>query len=149
MTISDKGLKIIERFEGFKSCPYKDVTGTPTTGIGSTFYENGTKVTMADPCITHDRAIELLKSYLKNTEKVIADHIKVSLTQNQFDALCSLDYNIGDGNFELSTLVKEINKDPNDADIRNQFMRWIRSKGEVIQDLVRRRAQEAALYYSV
>lgn len=148
MEISDNGLKIIERFEGFESCPYKDQIGKPTIGIGTTFYENGKVVTMADSCITHDRAIELLRNYLKNTEHLIATHITQPLTQNQYDALCSLDYNIGDGNFELSTLLKEVNKNPNNPDIKVQFARWNRAGGKVLQDLVRRRAQESTLYFS-
>lgn len=152
MQIDTKGLQIIENFEGFggkpKGCPYIDQTGTPTIGIGTTFYENGTKVTMNDPCITHDRAWQLLTNYLKNTCELITSLVKSEINQNQFDALCSLTYNIGDHGFTDSTVLKRVNANPNDPTIRDAFEMWTKSKGEVVPDLVRRRKEESDLYFS-
>lgn len=147
MQISNKGLKIIENFEGFRSCPYLDQVKVPTIGIGTTFYENGQKVKMTDSCITHDRAYELLTNYLKDTVNLINSLLKVELNQNQFDAICSLTYNIGDSGFSSSTVLKRINKNPNDPTIRDAFMMWTKAKGKVLFDLVKRRKEESDLYF--
>lgn len=151
MNISDKGLAIIENFEGFVSCPYKDQVGISTIGIGTTFYENGTPVKMTDTCITHDRAIELLKHYLIGTQSLISSLVTQTLNQNQFDSICSFIYNVGDGAFKGSTLLKRINKDPNDKSIALAFEMWnkgkVNGKSVVIKDLDRRRREESELYF--
>ena len=148
MNISQKGLELIEEFEGFKSCPYHDQVGIPTIGIGTTFYENGTKVTMQDPCIDHDRAFQILSHYLSNTTKLITSLVKSTINPNQFDALCSFTYNIGDGGFEHSTVLKLVNVNPNDPAITAAFEMWDKASGHVVEDLVIRRKKEAAYYFT-
>lgn len=148
MHISDKGLQIIKQFEGFVSCPYRDQIGVITIGIGTTFYENGKKVTMSDPCITVERAFDLVKHYIISTENIINNAVKKPLTQNQFDSLCSLAYNIGQEAFTKSTLLKLVKANPNDPNIRLEFAKWKKAGGKVLSDLVSRRKSEADLYYS-
>src|SRR5690606_29066761 len=94
--ISVKGIEELILSEGFKECPYLDSVNIPTIGIGSTFYEDGTKVSLSDDCITRDRAIKLAmftinKIFVPGILKVLT----VSQNQNQIDALTNLVYNIG------------------------------------------------------
>jgi lysozyme len=70
-----------------------------------------------------------------------------STTQSEFDAMVSLAYNIGLGNFGSSTLL-ELHKAGRHAEAADQFLRWSRAGGKVMRGLTRRRAAEAALYGS-
>ena len=146
MKISKNGLDLIKEFEGFSSTPYLCPAGIPTIGYGSTYYEDGTKVTLKDKSITEQRGSELLefvanKTFSENINKVV----KVPLTQNQFDALVSFSYNIGNKNFNWSTLLKKINQsDYKGASL--EFGRWNQSNGKILNGLVSRRQKEKELF---
>ena len=58
-------------------------------------------------------------------------------------------YNIGIGNFDLSTLKKKVIANPNDPAIRDEFMKWVSSKGKQLPGLVKRREAEANLYFKI
>lgn len=152
MKTGEKGLKLIEEFEvggNLKKylTAYQDVVGVWTIGIGSTYYEDGSKVNKGDK-ITEQRARELFKNILVRYENDVNRVIKVCLNQNQFDALVSFTYNLGGTNLASSTLAKRVNNNPCDVDIRNQFMRWNKAGGKVYAGLTRRRKAEADLYFS-
>ena len=149
MRTSHSGLELIKKYEGFRSEPYLDAAGVPTIGYGATYYPNGKKVTMQDAPITRQRGEELLKEMLRDFEKGVNRTITAKLNQNKFDALVSISYNIGNGAFAKSTLAKRVNANPNDPDIAYQFSRWNKSSGKVLQGLVRRRKEEANLYFSL
>jgi len=149
MEISEKGLEFIKNEEGFVSCPYLDQVKKWTIGIGSTFYENGNPVQQHDPCITPERAMELVKNYLKPVMQEIPILVGKPLTQNQFDAICSFIYNIGMGAFKSSTLLKKMKVNPNDSMITNEFQKWVKGGGKVLGVLVGRRQREAQLYFQI
>ena len=146
MKISNNGLNLIKEFEGFSSAPYLCPAGVPTIGYGNTFYEGGTKVTLKDKPITEQRATELLefianKTFSENINKVV----KVPLNQNQFDALVSFAYNIGNKNFNWSTLLKKLNQsDYEGASL--EFGRWNQANGKILNGLVLRRQKEKELF---
>jgi len=142
------GLNLIKKKEGFVSIPYKCQAGVPTIGYGSTYYENGTKVTMADPGITEEQATKLLSNTIKGFEKAVNTYVTSDINQNQFDALVSFTYNVGPDQFRKSTLLKYINKNPNDPNIALEFAKWVKVKGNVSKGLVKRRAEESKLYFS-
>lgn len=148
MNISDKGLEFIKNEEGFVSCPYLDQVKKATIGIGSTFYENGSPVQLSDPCITPERAMELVKNYLKPVVEQIPTLVGKPLTQNQFDAICSFIYNVGLGAFKSSTLLKKMKVNPNDSMIANEFEKWVKGGGKTLGVLVSRRKREVKLYFS-
>ncbi|WP_293933128.1 lysozyme [Sphingobacterium sp. UBA6645] len=152
MRTGEKGLKLIEEFEVGDNLKkyltaYQDVVGVWTIGIGSTYYEDGSRVKKGDK-ITEQRARELFANILVRYENDVKRVIKVALNQNQFDALVSFTYNLGGTNLASSTLAKRVNNNPCDADIRNQFMRWNKAGGKVYAGLTRRRKAEADLYFS-
>ena len=146
MIVSKNGLNLIKEFESFKSKPYLCPSGVPTIGYGSTYYPDGKKVTLQDKEITEQKASEILeyianKDFGNNINKVV----KVPLNQNQFDALVSFAYNVGNGNFNSSTLLRWLNQG-NYKEASMQLLRWDKSKGIVLNGLARRRKAEKELF---
>ena len=146
MKMSSNGINLIFGFEGLELKAYDDGMGVWTIGYGTTVI-NGVKVKKGDTC-----TIEQAKSYmaqdLKEFESAVDTSVKVTINQNQFDALVSLAYNIGTGTFKSSTLLKKLNaKDYKGASA--QFDRWNRAGGKVVQGLVNRRAKERKLFQKV
>ena len=147
LSTSSTGINLITSFEGFSAYPYQDQNGIPTIGYGSTYYQDGTRVTMDDPAISKDQAIAILQSYVKKFERVVNQYVSAELNQNQFDALVDFVYNIGPGNFLSSTLLKLLNQEQYDQ-IPAQFMRWNKTGGQPNPGLTRRRQAEANLWNS-
>lgn len=146
--ISKRGVDLIKSFEGLRLKPYLCSAKVPTIGYGNTFYENGSKVTLKDQAITEARATELLEWSLRRFEQWVDSYCIDSINQNQFDALVSFCYNLGPANLKASTLLKKVNKDPNDPTIRAEFMKWNKAGGRALAGLTRRREAEANLYFS-
>ena len=147
MKISEKGLNLIKEFEGLRLKPYKDAVGIPTIGYGNTYYEDGRKVSLSDPAITEERATELLKMVVKRYEDAINRYVQVPITQNQFDALVSFAYNVGNENVRKSTLMKLLNQKQYTA-AADQFLRWNKAGGKTLKGLTRRRQAERVLFLS-
>lgn len=133
-------------FEGMYLKPYLCPANVPTIGVGSTFYENGTKVTLADPAITKARAIELLEHELQACLPKLHrlcpglkhwGHLATG-------AILDFTFNCGSGNLQSSTLRKKINADDVQG-ARVELMKWVRGGGKVLPGLIKRRAAEAAL----
>lgn len=146
MKTSKEGMKLIEQFEGMRTKAYLCSAKVPTIGIGSTLYEDGKKVKIGDT-ITLERAYSLFSITLKKYEDSVSNNVKSVLNQNQYDALVSLCYNIGPGNFKSSTVLKLVNKNPNDPAITEAFSRWNKAAGVVVKGLVTRRTKEAEYYF--
>lgn len=143
-TTSKVGIYLISSFEDTKLKAYDDGIGVWTIGIGTTIYPNGMKVKKGDTC-TLEQAKSYFANDLKRFEKTVNDSVKVDLTQNQFDALVSLTYNIGSTAFKNSTLLKKLNaKDFTGA--ADQFLVWNKGGGKVLNGLIRRREAERALF---
>ena len=101
--------------------------------------------------ISRQRAEELFaKDLYTISEYPISDifyKAKVTLTQNQFDALCSFVFNIGTTKFRKSTLLKKALVNPNDKSIYNEFKKWNKSDKKELEGLTKRRIREADLYF--
>ena len=145
MKMSAKGYEILRHFEGLELEAYKCPAGIPTIGYGSTFYEDGKPVKMGDK-ITRERAEQLLPNIVRKFEQAVERFLKIPVLQHEFDACVLLAYNIGIGNFEKSTLLRNINQGKPKADVVAQFHVWNKAGGKVLPGLVRRRASEAHLY---
>lgn len=151
MKLSQKGLNLIKKFEGFRSEAYDDlnpnkkitsssqVKGTLTIGYGHT---SGVKVGQT---VTKERAEQLLNQDTGWAQTAINQMVKVKLTQNMFDALVSFVYNVGSTNFRKSDLLQYLNTgDYKKAS--SEFLQWTKSKGQVLQGLINRRKEEKALF---
>ncbi len=148
MKTSDKGLAFIEGFEDFVPNPYMPTSDdVPTIGFGTTVYPNGKRVQLTDSAISRAKAVEYLAHDLAHCEADVSAHVKVPLTQGQFDALVSFVYNLGDPALESSTLLARLNAG-NYAAAAEEFPRWNKQKGKVLAGLVRRRAGEKAMFLS-
>lgn len=95
--------------------------------------------------LTEQQCWDLLDQDLEPAEKSVNEAVTVPLNQNQFDALVSFAFNVGDGAFRSSTLLKLLNQGRYD-DVPTQLRRWIRDNGHVVQGLVNRREKEITLW---
>ena len=147
MKTSSKGKAIIKRYEGFRAKPYLCPAGVPTIGYGATYYADGRKVTLKDAPISEADADKLLDKMLGKYEDAVNRYVQVPINQNQFDALVSFCYNLGQENLRNSTLLKKVNaKDFKGA--ADQFLRWNRAGGRVLAGLTKRRTDERKLFLS-
>jgi lysozyme len=146
--VSSKGLDIIKKYEGFSSKPYLCPSKVITIGYGSTYYEDGSKVKLTDSPITQERATELLEALLVSFERAVDSYCTDAINQNQFDSLVSFAYNCGVGNLKSSTLLRKVNVNPNNPTIKDEFLKWTKGGGKTLSGLVRRRTEEAQLYFS-
>jgi lysozyme len=92
--------------------------------------------------------MEYLMFEIDQKSKAIDPMLREDLTGNQFGALISYAYNLGEGALKQSTLLKKVNANPLDAQIRNEFQKWIYADGKKLNGLLRRRNAEADLYFS-
>lgn len=144
MKISDKGLNLIKCFEGLELKAYVCPAGLWTIGYGSTFIF-GRRVKEGDE-ITEEQAEAALREHLQDeVYPVLCSMVVVELNQNQFDALCSFIYNLGQGAFEQSTLLRKLNRHDY-AGAAREFKRWVYANGKKLEGLVRRRAAEEYLF---
>lgn len=139
MSISESGVKLIEGFEGLRLTAYQDAGGVWTIGYGHT---GGVH---AGEHISQAQAEAYLKSDLGWAQNAVRRNVHVPLTQNQFDALTSLTYNLGAGGY--SGLLHDLNAG-NYAKAQQDFHLYVHAGGRVLQGLVNRRNKEAALFGS-
>ena len=139
MKTSDVGIELIKKYEGCVLKAYKCPSGVWTIGYGHT---NGVKSGMK---ITKAQALNYLKQDLNVFEKDVTNYVKVTLNQNQFDALVSFSFNCGAGALKTSTLLKKLNSSDYNG-TANEFLKWNKSNGKVLNGLVRRRQEEKELF---
>ena len=144
--ISEKGYAIIREFEGFKAEAYLDTGGVWTIGFGTIKYPNGQRVKKGDTC-TREQAEQWLKNDCKWVDACLDKYVTAKTTQNQFDALASFVYNIGETAFAKSTMLTLLNQN-NFTAAANQFDRWVFDNGKRITGLANRRTKEKALFLS-
>ena len=145
MKIGSEGLKLIKEFEGCKLISYKCPAGVWTIGIGSTRYADGSPVKANQALPNEEAALMLLTKTVASYEHTV-NTIGIELTQNEYDALVCLCYNIGSGNFASSTLVKMLKAGEHKSEVAKQFLRWDKAGGKPLAGLTRRRNAEAELF---
>jgi lysozyme len=146
-TLDQRGRDFLAKEEGIILKPYLDSVGIPTIGIGCTFYPNGKRVTMKDrPLKDVKAAWDLFDAVNSNFMLTVYSTTRDDINQNQFNALVSLCYNIGSAGFKGSTVLKLVNKNPNDPKIASAFEMWKSAGGKPI--LLGRRKREVKLYFS-
>lgn len=136
---STRGRALIKGAEGTELKAYRDTGGVWTIGTGHT----GPDVTPG-LTITAERADELLQQDLRTAEAAV-NRLFPTTTQDQFDALVSFTFNLGEGQVSASTLRK-LHNAGDYAGAAGQFSRWVFDNGVKLNGLVTRRAAEAKLY---
>jgi lysozyme len=142
-SVSDVGLKLIQMFEGLSLDPYDDPAGHCTVGFGHLLHHGNCDGSEAT--ISSDEARVLLRGDAGIAGSAVIGGVTVELNQAQFDALTSFVFNVGAGNFEISTLRRLLNEGSYDA-VPAQLNRWVHSDGGVLPGLVRRREIEGRLF---
>ena len=165
MKINKKGIELIKKYESCKLEAYLCPAGIVTIGYGTTGKD--IKLGMS---ITQKRAEKLLYNDIEKFETIVNKY-ELKLNENQFSAVVSLIYNIGQGNFNESTLVKLLIKNPNTKEtirllemsgnvikfigdvselnvIEYNFLRWCNANGKGLKGLYNRRKSEYELYKS-
>ncbi|EMF5623396.1 lysozyme [Enterobacter hormaechei subsp. steigerwaltii] len=146
MQTSEKGIALIKEFEGCKLTAYQDSVGVWTIGYGWTQPVDG-KPIRAEMTIKQETAERLLKTGLVSYESDVSRLVKVGMTQGQFDALVSFTYNLGARSLSTSTLLRKLNAGDY-AGAADEFLRWNKAGGKVLNGLTRRREAERALFLS-
>jgi lysozyme len=144
MKINKETLELIKDFEGLELKAYKDAVGVWTIGYGHTAAAGNPKP-VSGMVITAKQAEDLLLKDMVKYENAVKKYVKVPLNDNQYGALVSFTYNLGEGNFSKSTLLKKVNA-KDFAGAANEFAKWNKAGGKVLNGLTRRRAAEAALF---
>ena len=132
---SGNGLSLTENFEGCKLTSYQDQRGIWTIGFGHT---QGVGPNMN---CTNEQANEWLKEDTQWSVDTVNRLVDVQLDQDEFDALVDFVYNLGAGSFASSTMLKLINQG-NLSEAANEFAKWDKCGGQVIQGLLNRRLAE-------
>lgn len=153
MSLSKKGLDIIKQFEGFRSAPYRDSVGVWTIGYGNTYYPSGKKVSASDKHITESEASKLKldiinKDFSPSVNLLLKKEIEQGkITQNMFDALISLVYNIGTSALARSSVIRHL-KAGDKKSAAKAFLMWDKAKGKTLKGLTIRRQKESDLFLS-
>ena len=142
MSLGPKGAALIKSFEEYRDIVYEDQRGILTCGWGHT----GPDVRVDTVC-TPEQADKWFFNDTHTADNVVLRAIDVPMTQNQFDALCSLCFNIGAHAFTTSTLARVLNAG-NYMAVADQFLAWNHTNGQVNAGLTRRREAERALFLS-
>ena len=154
MQMSQHGLELLEQWEGFELKVYNDSAGLPTIGVGHLLTKSelssgkinikGVAVAYGNG-LTNQQVTDLLAQDVNPAEQSVNKGVKVSLNQDQFDALVSFTFNVGGGAFSSSTLLKVLNQGQYDQ-VPTQLLRWTKSGGRTVQGLVNRRENEIKLW---
>jgi len=151
MRISKKGIDLIKSFEALELRAYQDIAGVWTIGWGHT----GTEAATRGNVITVAQAEKLLRADLEMFEKGVSNSLAAPIangwvSQNEFDALVSLAFNIGLTAFDKSTVVRRIRQGRPDGEVAESMLWWnkatINGKRQKVAGLVRRRKAEVKLY---
>jgi GH24 family phage-related lysozyme (muramidase) len=138
-TINSKGLRLLKSFEGLRLDAYVDAVGVLTIGYGTT---TGVVPGMR---ITEAEAEAFLKRDLGRFEAAVRDLVRVSLNDDQFSALVSFAYNVGESALANSTLLRLLNQGDFQG-AADQFLRWNRGDSGELPGLTRRRKAERSLF---
>ena len=141
--VTDEGLALIKRFEGFEPEIYICPAGWPTIGYGHVVRDHERERFAGG--VDEAAAEELLRRDVETAERAVPRLIRVPLEDGRFDALVSFAFNLGAGALQRSTLRRKVNREEHGA-VPTEFRRWVWAGGRKLKGLIRRREAEVALY---
>lgn len=140
MKMSPKGLAMLQASEGCRLAAYRDGGGVWTIGYGHT-----RGVAAGLTCLAVQAEAWLVED-LASAEAAVAQLVRPTLGQDQVDALVSFVFNVGEGAFAASTLLRKLNSG-DVAGAAAEFPRWVHdAQGNVEPGLVTRRAAERQMF---
>ena len=135
---------MIKGFEGLKLTAYLDMVGVPTIGWGCTAGVTKDDVTNGRT-ITLQQAEDMLAGELSGHQSAVESYVTVSINDNQFGALVSFAYNLGNGALHGSHLLTYLNAG-NASGAADEFLKWDHAGGKQVSGLTRRRQAERSLF---
>lgn len=149
--LSNPTMLLIKHFEGWSSKSYNDSAGYCTIGYGHLIalkecerLSRGQLGEFVNP-ISLNRGEEVLEADTRAARAAVQRLVAVPLNDQEFGALSTFVFNLGEQNFSNSTLRRMVNLQRK-KDAASQFGLWIRAKDKIEQGLVIRRKCEASLY---
>ena len=148
MRISQQGKNFIKKLENIRLNAYLDSGGVPSIGYGNTYYLDDSNVKIGDK-ISQEEAEILFDGRIAQDEYAITRSARlanITLSQYQFDALCSIRYNSGSlGRKEYSpTLWERIVAKTITPDFIKNYLRYDKNGNDVLKN---RRLAESNLFY--
>ncbi|MGH6820995.1 MAG: lysozyme [Methylocella sp.] len=144
MRMTEEGLALIKRFEGFRAEAYRCPAGIWTIGFGHTTAA-GPPAVAEGMTISLAEAETILRADVERFAREVRASLGITLAANQFSALVSFAYNVGITNFRRSSVRACVN-DGDLAAVPQRLQLWTKAKGRVLPGLVKRRAAEAELF---
>lgn len=139
--VSTQGIEHTAEKEGLIYTAYPD---PGTKGVPWTICYGHTKGVKPGMRASQAQCEQWLAEDLYEAEKAVQRHVRVPLTQGQYDALVSFVFNVGEGQFRTSTLLRKLNQ----GDYKgacDQFPLWVYANKRVLNGLVKRRTEEQAM----
>lgn len=140
-TISQEGLVLIQRYEGFSPHVYVCPAGYETIGYGH-LVRAGEDFSGG---INQAQAEALLRADVQDAQAAVLRLIDVPLTDGQYAALVSFTFNLGAGALQRSSLRRKVNRAAH-GQVPRELMRWVWAGGKRLAGLVVRREAEGLLY---
>lgn len=137
--------EFIKKFEGFEPIAYPDAGGY-AVGYGFNYLLPSWQRVQKNSSITEEEAEKQLELWEKYVFDIISKHVTAPITDRQRDALGSLVYRIGAGNFYNSTVLQKINAGAPADEVKEAWMRWSKQNGVTVPGLVVRHTAEATQF---
>lgn len=137
--INQAGVELVKSFEGFRERAYKDAAGVWTIGYGHT------ATVHPGMTVSREKAEALLRADLQVAESAVSRLVTVPLSDNEYAALVSFTFNLGQGALAGSTLLRRLNAGDKPGAAK-EFGRWIHAGGRKLNGLLRRRYAEMTLF---
>ena len=139
MELSERGLNLIKKWEGLRFNAYKVTSADKYYTIGYGHY--GADV-QSGQTITEAEATAYLRADVRKAQLAVEKYDrKYKWTQNEYDALVSFAFNIG--NIDQLTAYGQRDKNT----IGKKMLEYVKSGGTVLTGLVNRRKEESALFF--
>ena len=134
---------LCKQFEGFRSKPYLCPAGVATIGYGSTYYSDGSKVTLEDAPMDEPAASALLMYELQHTylPGTLRNCPILATDNRRLNAVVDFCYNLGIGRLQTSTLKRKINAQDWEG-AKEELKKWNKGGGKVLAGLDKRRKSE-------
>ena len=144
MQLGIKGESLIKSYEKLRLVAYAATENERKRGIWTIGWGHTKGVKAGDTCSAQQAEMW----FREDTTEAVAcvnDRVKITLSQNEFDALVSFVFNCGVTDFITSTLLRKLNEH-DIAGAANEFQRWNKQSGVVLPGLVKRRETERKLF---
>lgn len=147
--VSDRLFNLISKLEGsFQAVPYWDFQQW-SVGFGSGYNWDEKRAVVKSDVIDLATAKRWLNKEAEQEYDYVMSKVRVPVTDNQLLALASFSYNVGQGAFANSNLLRMLNAGTDKVLVAKEFDKWVNAGGKVSQGLVNRRKQEKNLFLSI